>query len=141
MGQPYQIVQDDDPADDALTAVGIGVHTFNIEQAGDNHYQRLCLFVIGRQDEVVGGLIGATYWNWFYLDLLWVRHDLRRQGYGRRLLQQAEEEARRRGAQHAYLDTFSFQAPEFYEKLGYTVFGELPDFPAGHRRFFYTKDL
>ena len=53
----------------------------------------------------------------------------------------AEAEARQRGAQNAYLDTFSFQAPDFYKKLGYQVFGELPDFPTGHQRYFLKKEL
>jgi hypothetical protein len=42
---------------------------------------------------------------------------------------------------HAYLDTFSFQAPDFYKKLGYEVFGELQDFPHGHQRYFMKKRL
>jgi hypothetical protein len=56
-------------------------------------------------------------------------------------LSAAEDEARRRGAKHAYLDTFSFQAPDFYEQHGYQVFGTLDDFPAGHQRYFMTKEL
>ncbi len=53
----------------------------------------------------------------------------------------AEEEARGRGAKNAYLDTFSFQAPDFYKQHGYQVFGELKDFPPGHQRYFYKKQL
>ena len=52
-----------------------------------------------------------------------------------------EEEARQRGAKNSYLDTFSFQAPEFYKRNGYHVFGELQDFPPGHQRYFFTKRL
>jgi GNAT superfamily N-acetyltransferase len=89
----------------------------------------------------VGGLIGATYWEWLHVDLLWVTADLRGCGHGGHLLALAEEEARRRGARNAYLDTFTFQAPEFYERRGYRVFGELEGFPAGHRRCFMTKQL
>jgi len=89
----------------------------------------------------VGGIIGATYWDWFYLDLLWVKEDLRRQGYGKQLLSKAEDIARERGAKNVFLDTFSFQAPEFYQKYGYQVYGELPDFPTGHQRFFFTRQL
>ena len=62
-------------------------------------------------------------------------------GDGRRLLAVAEDEARRRGAKNAFLDTFSFQAPDFYRQHGYQVFGELPDFPPGHTRAFLTKKL
>ncbi len=86
-------------------------------------------------------MIGATYWDWFYLDLLWVKEELRGQGYGHRLLMLAENRARERGAKNAYLDTFSFQAPDFYSQHGYQVFGELADFPRGHQRYFLRKQL
>ena len=91
--------------------------------------------------QVAGGVIAITYWNWLYIDLMWIKEDLRGLGYGSRLLALAEAEARTRGAQHAYLDTFSFQAPEFYKKQGYQVFGELRDFPLGHQRYFLKKEL
>ena len=64
-----------------------------------------------------------------------------RRGYGYRLLTLAEDEARKRGAKSAYLDTFSFQAPDFYRQHGYQVFGELEDFPPGHQRYFFSKQL
>jgi len=73
--------------------------------------------------------------------LMWVKEELRGRGYGHRLLTMAEEEARQRGAKNAYLDTFGFQAPDFYKQHGYQVFGELEDFPAGHRRYFLRKQL
>jgi len=72
---------------------------------------------------------------------MYLREDLRGQGYGERILERAEEEARKRGVKDVYLDTFSFQAPGFYQKLGYRVFGELVDFPPGHTRHFMTKQL
>ena len=90
---------------------------------------------------VRGGVIGATYWNWLYIDLMWLKEEFRGQGYGHQLLTLAEAEARNRGAKHAYLDTFSFQAPAFYQQHGYKVFGELQDFPPGHQRYFLTKAL
>jgi len=86
-------------------------------------------------------VICTTYWDWLYVDLMWVWEDLRGQGFGQRLLSLAEEKARERGARHAYLDTFSFQAPCFYQNFGYQEFGRLEDFPAGHTRYFLTKEL
>ena len=71
------------------------------------------------------------YWDWFYVDLFWLREDVRGQGHGHRLIELAENEARKRGASRVYLDTFSFQAPDFYRDHGDQVFGELPDFLAG----------
>jgi len=76
-----------------------------------------------------------------HIDLLWVKDELRGRGYGHHLLTLAEQEARQRGAKNAYLDTFSFQAPDFYKQHGYQVFGELQDFPPGHQRYFLTKQL
>jgi GNAT superfamily N-acetyltransferase len=141
MDDELRIVLTDKPDDADHTAVGMGVHHFNVAQAGETNYRQLGCFLHGPDGEVVAGLIGATYWDWFYLDLLWVREDQRGKGLGRRLVTEAEAEARRRGAKGAYLDTFSFQAPAFYEKLGYQIFGELDDFPGPHRRYFYAKAL
>jgi len=91
--------------------------------------------------EVAGELIGEIYWGWFYVDLLFIKEELRRHGYGGRILTLSEEEARKNGATHAFLDTFSFQSPDFYKKHGYQFFGELKDFPPGHTRYYLTKQL
>ena len=141
MKADYQIVNLERPDDAAWNLIGGGIHDFNIQQAGDDHGQPLYFALFGPGQELVGGLIGETHWGWFYINLLFLREDLRSQGYGQRLMDLAEAEARKRGAKHAYLDTFSFQAPDFYEKLGYKVFGELRDFPPGHKRFYMCKDL
>jgi GNAT superfamily N-acetyltransferase len=138
MDQEYQIVSVEEPA---WAIIGGGIHEYNTQQTGDDQSQALCFVLRGSNEEVVGGVIGATYWEWLHVDLLWVRDDLRGRGFGHRLLLVAEEEARRRGAKNAYLDTFSFQAPGFYKRHGYRVFGQLEDFPPGHRRYFMTKSL
>ena len=81
----------------------------------------------------------VIFWNWPYIDLLFVKEELRGFGYGHRLLEITEDEARKRGATNVYLDTFSFQAPDFYKQHGYRVFGELKDFPPGHQRYFFYE--
>jgi GNAT superfamily N-acetyltransferase len=73
--------------------------------------------------------------------LVWVREDLRGQGYGRRLVETAEAEARTRGCHRVWLDSYTFQAPAFYQRLGYHVFGTLSGYPAAHDRVFLTKTL
>ena len=138
MDEEYQIVYLDEPA---WGIIGPGISHYNAQQAGDDKVQSLCFVLRAPDQEIVGGAIGATYWNWFHLDLMWIREELRGRGYGHRLLTLAEEEARRRGAKKVYLDTFSFQAPNFYKQHGYQVFGELQDFPPGHQRYFLTKEL
>jgi GNAT superfamily N-acetyltransferase len=138
MDTDYQIVYLDKP-DWAL--VGGGITAYNTEQAGASEECHLCFVLKSPDGETIGGVIGTTYWGWLSLSLLWLKEEFRGRGFGSQLLAAAEEEARKRGAKHVYLDTFSFQAPEFYEKHGYRVYGELPDFPPGHTRFFMKKDL
>ena len=141
MQENYQIVAVEDPEQSAWGIIGRSLHDYNMQQAGDNKFQRLCYVLQTPAQEIVGGVLGEVAWEWLHVDLLWVKDDLRGHGYGRRLLAVAEDEARRRGAKNAFLDTFSFQAPDFYRQHGYQVFGELPDFPPGHTRYFLTKKL
>jgi GNAT superfamily N-acetyltransferase len=141
MADKYNIIYVEKPEEGAWGIIGGGIHRFNVEQAGESNFQRICYVLEDPEGEIVGGVLGEIYWGWFYLDLIWVKDDLRGHGYGSQLLKTAEEGARERGARHVYLDTFSFQAPEFYEIHGYRVFGELGDFPEGHRRYFLAKDL
>ena len=141
MDEGYSIVQVDDPDDGMWEVVGRGLQRFNIQQAGDDQWKRLCFILYTPDKKIAGGLIGSTYWGWFYIDLLFLKEEFRGHGHGHRILTLAEDEARQRGARNVYLDTFSFQSPEFYKKHGYQVFGELSDFPPGHQRFFLTKQL
>ena len=138
MNEEYSIEYADKPAWDVI---GPAISQYNDEQAGEDNGKSLCYVLKGPDGEIAGGVIGATYWDWLHIDLMWIREEFRGRGYGHRLLALAEEEARRRGARHAELDTFSFQAPEFYKRHGYEVFGELHDYPAGHQRYYLTKEL
>lgn len=141
MDEEYDIISVDKPDDSVWDVVGGGIHNYNEQQAGANQRKPLCLVLRAPDQKIAGGLIGATYWNWLYIELLFVKEELRGRGYGHRLLEHAEQEARKRGAKNVYLDTFSFQAPDFYKQHGYQIFGELKDFPEGHQRYFFTKQL
>jgi GNAT superfamily N-acetyltransferase len=141
MTEAYQIVPIEKIDDSIWSTIGGGISDYNTQQAGDDQGKNLCFVIYSTEKEIAGGVIGATYWDWLYINLMWMKEELRGHGYGHQLLTLAEEEARKRGAKHAYLDTFSFQAPSFYQKHGYQVFGELPNFPAGHTRYFLTKEL
>jgi GNAT superfamily N-acetyltransferase len=88
----------------------------------------------------MAGLAGETYSGWLFIRYLWVSDLLRGKGIGRKLMADAEARALERGCRSAWVDTFSFQAPGFYPKLGYEVFGEL-DYPPRHKRFFLRKRL
>jgi GNAT superfamily N-acetyltransferase len=141
MDEEYQIVYEDKPGESAWGIIGQGIDDYNRQQAGDHKAQRICYVLKSPDQVIVGGLVGVIFWDWFYIDLLWLKEELRGHGYGHRILALAEDEARRRGAKNVHLDTFSFQAPDFYKQHGYRVFGELQDFPQGHTRYFMTKQL
>ena len=121
--------------------IGGGISEYNNQQAGEDNAQRICFVLQAPGGEAVGGATGVVYWDWFSLDLMLIQEEFRGRGYGRRLLTLIEEEARTRGATKVHLDTFSFQAPGFYEKYGYEAFGQLDDFPPGHQRIYMRKDL
>jgi len=131
-----------DPTDEEMDETVRFLDQHNISQLGMAYDKRvLAVFVRDDDGKVVGGCTGFTIWNWLKIDILAVSPQLREKGVGSRLLQAAEQEARGRGCQYALLDTFSFQARPFYEKNGYSVFGELPEFPPGHVRYFMSKKL
>ncbi len=92
-------------------------------------------------DAVVGGLGGSTHWGWCYIRHLWVQEDWRRQGLGYRLIAEAETQARARHCVGLYVDTFDPGAAAFYERAGFTRFGEVENFPPGHTRTFLRKRL
>ena len=91
--------------------------------------------------KIVGLLTGYTAWGWLFVDTLWVSDKERGKGMGKTLMEKAESEARKRGVRHAYLYSYSFQAPGFYRKLGYREFAKVDDFPKGHARHWLKKAL
>jgi GNAT superfamily N-acetyltransferase len=75
------------------------------------------------------------------VDVLWVAESRRGQGLGQRLLSHVEEEGRRQGARRVELNTFGFQAPGFYEKLGYRLIGKVEPSVRAYGHYYYEKDL
>jgi GNAT superfamily N-acetyltransferase len=90
---------------------------------------------------IVGGLFARKFYRWLFVELLFVPTAARGTGLGTRMLERAELFARERGCVGIWLDTFTFQAPNFYRKLGFTQFGALEDYPKGSTRFFFQKRL
>lgn len=101
----------------------------------------LRIFIRNKEDQVVGGLIADMFGGWVYVGLLWVHESLRNQGYGTKLMTLLEGEAIRQGCKYAHVDTFSFEARPFHEKLGYELFGTLEDYPEGYCKYFLKKKL
>ena len=114
---------------------------FNVGVTGDSYYSPLAIFLKDERNAVLGGALGHVWGGWLDLDALWVAEPFRGQGYGAKLLRAAEDEARMQGCHGVFLTTFSFQAKPFYEKFGYEVVAEIPDYPQGHSHHVLTKKL
>lgn len=136
-----EVVLDANPTDEDLHIVHQGLDDYNDLYAPEIQFQSLHFFLRDSGGDVAGGLLGDTSWGWLHVGVLWIRADVRRQGYGSAMLRAAEEEAVGRGCHHAFLDTTSFQALPFYLQHSYTLWGELDDFPRGHKRHFLQKAL
>jgi len=108
---------------------------------GDPGFHQIAILAEDERGELVGGVSGSLNWTWLSVKLLWVREDRRGEGLGRRLMESIEELGRARGCLRAHVDTLSFQAPEFYARLGYEPFAELPDYAPGHTRIYLRKAL
>ena len=117
------------------------LYAYNVEQTGVDDGRWLTVFVRDDSGRIVAGLHGWTWGGGAKVQTLWVRQDLRRHGYGTRLLAAAEAEARARGCHRIHLDTFAFQAPLFYQKHGYEVVGEDNDTLLEHKHYRLRKHL
>ena len=117
------------------------LRAFNEAAAGPLGARRVVLAVRDETNRLIGGLTAEIFWNALYIDILWVDEDHRRRGYGAALLLRAEDAGRAESCDVAYLSTFDFQAPSFYDRYGYEVLGELQDVPPGSRSRWFSKKL
>jgi ribosomal protein S18 acetylase RimI-like enzyme len=141
MGEkPMQIALTASPsAEDCKVVIG-GMAEFN-KTFVELQSTPLALLVRDDAGTVLGGLLGHTSGGWLSIDVLWLPATLRGGGIGARLIADAEAEARRRGCVGAYVNTGSFQAPGFYERLGFRVCGSIDDYPRGYKRITFSKRL
>ena len=138
------VILKDQPDEQARELILDALIAANERGSGPSGYRPLTALIYDDDDStdtVLGGLYGRTAYGWLFVELLFVPEPLRGQGIGASLMRRAEREALARGCHSAWLDTFSFQAPDFYRRLGYTVFGRLDGYPAPHSRFFMQKTL
>lgn len=99
-------------------------------------------YVIKKENDIIAGINAIIYhWGILYIDVLFVADDERGNQLGSYLLTKVEEEAKNLGATLSHLDTFDFQAKDFYLKHGYETFGILDNCPPGHQRFYLKKTL
>jgi ribosomal protein S18 acetylase RimI-like enzyme len=131
---------EDEPAHADLKLIDAALDAMNRPFFAGTALSRVGFFLRDGDDRIVGGLDAVLEGGWLFVYNLWIDETWRRRGIGHRLIAEAERVAVERGCHSAWLDTFSFQAPDFYQKLGYTIFATL-DYPPDHKRYFLRRKL
>jgi ribosomal protein S18 acetylase RimI-like enzyme len=141
MQQDLKIAIEAAPTPADMHIVVGGLVAYNASKSNGDTPNYYLITVRGQDGQVVGGLMGATYLGWTQVNAVWMPEALRGQGIGTRLMALAEQVARERGCPRIFLETLSFQALPFYEKLGYQVVSRIEGFPPGGVRYALTKIL
>ena len=121
-------------------AVLDGLIGYNTEKMGKQKYKRFAVSLRER-NKVVGGIVGEVWTTVLFIQLFWIEQKLRGKDYGTKLIKAIEDEAKRFGATHSYVDTMSFQAPGFYRACGYMEYGSIEGYPGNVTRHWFTKSL
>jgi GNAT superfamily N-acetyltransferase len=124
--------------DDAVTVMEI-VRSFNQQFFAPTQWRSVTVLARDETGAIVGGALGDIGCGWLYLSVLGVREDWRRQGIGTALLQAVEQEAQTQGSIGVYLETIEFQAPEFYQRNGYSIYAVQENYPVGFKRYYLQK--
>ena len=117
------------------------IYEFNSGATGIKDGEWLAIFVRDEEDRIAAGICGTTWGGCLEIRQFWVEEARRKQGLGTRLLEAAEQEARRRGCRQILLMTFTFQAPAFYARHGFEVVAVVDDYPRGHKNLLLRKRL
>ncbi|MFD2167027.1 GNAT family N-acetyltransferase [Thalassotalea euphylliae] len=133
------------PKECDLNTISKGIQSFNQRYLDDvivyEPDTKFAVFAKDENDNVIGGARATAFWNYCILELLWLSEESRGQHAGTKIMDAVEKCARDNGFEYMRTETLSFQAKPFYEKRGYTVFGELPDYPKGHTTYCLIKKL
>lgn len=121
--------------------IGGLIRSYNRSKRETTESEPLNLYVEDEHGQLLAGLVAETFGNWLEIEYLFVKEGLRGQGIGSQLLQQAESEAKKRNCRFAFVNTYQFQAPAFYQKHGYKEVFTLKDYPYTGQRHYYQKDL
>ncbi|MGR5847291.1 GNAT family N-acetyltransferase [Streptococcus pneumoniae] len=121
--------------------IGDLIRSYNRSKREAAESEPLNLYVENDHGQLMAGLVAETFGNWLEIEYLFVKEDLRGQGIGSQLLQQAESEAKKRNCRFAFVNTYQFQAPAFYQKHGYKEVFTLKDYPYTGKRHYYQKEL
>ena len=131
----------DDGSERDINEIHAMLKDYNLSHREPSKNVPLGIYYENEKGEKQAGLVGETFGNWLCIKYLFVSEELRGQGIGKKIIESAEEEAKRRGCKYVFVDTFSFQAPGFYQKLGFKEVFALNHYPYTEARYYYTKEL
>ena len=117
------------------------IRAYNRSKREEAESEPLNLYLEDEKGNLIAGLVAETFGNWLEIEYLFVKEELRGQGIGSQLLQRAENEAKNRNCRFAFVNTYQFQAPDFYLSHGYKEVFALQDYPYTGQRYYYQKDL
>ena len=117
------------------------IRSYNQSKREPSKSEPLNIYVEDEQGNQLAGMVAETFGNWLEIEYLYVSEELRGQGIGSEILCKAEQEARERKCKYSFVDTYQFQAPDFYKKHGYTEVFALKGYPYTGERYYYTKEL
>ena len=121
--------------------IGNLIRSYNRSKREAAESEPLNLYVEDDSGELLAGLVAETFGNWLEIEYLFVKEGLRGQGIGSQILQRAESEAKKRNCRFAFVNTYQFQAPAFYQKHGYKEVFTMKDYPYTGQRHYYQKEL
>ena len=141
MSETVDLTFETAPDPDKVARLRAGLSEHSRDFVAEPGFRPLAVFARDGDGLLLGGAYGHLNWTWLDVSLLWVAAGHRGRGLGSRILQALERAAREQGCRRAHVETFDYQARELYERHGYRVFAELPDYPPGHRKLFLRKEL
>lgn len=134
-------IMTDNPKEQDLNVIINNLIEYNLSHIELKEVKSIAIFVHDENGNVIGGISGETHGNWLEISILWVDEKLRGKKIGSKLLKDVEAEAIKRGCQYSFLNSFSFQARDFYIKLGYKEVFTLEEYPLTSKRHYFVKQL
>lgn len=132
-------------SEDEKDYLGNMIDEFNNKEAAFTQspiFESINFIVKNNKNEIIGGINSDLYyWNILFISILWVHDDYRHKGIGSQLMLKVERAAKQKNCTLVHLDTFSFQAKDFYLKQGFEIFGILEGYPGGHKRYYMKKNI
>lgn len=137
----FQLRFESDPTPDDVRFLDDRLYDFNVATTGIDDGRYLAIYIRDENGAILAGLYGHTWGGCCEIKQVWVNDALRGQGLGTALMQTAEAEARQRGCSQILLMTHSFQAPDFYRKLGFQLLATMDEYPRGYQQLLFRKPL